>query len=161
MLLHGALAGDWHGRRMPRCTSCWIRTPQLHALLPRLSRRSRSRSRRATGASAGHRRRPGAAVPDARVVRVPVMRRTAPCPRSRDRARSRVGDPPIAPYHDLRAPAQPPVESGARPHPPSADAAARAAREESLAQPSGRVRTPTARSTPPPCWTPLDPTRCT
>ncbi|MCT1456539.1 WcbI family polysaccharide biosynthesis putative acetyltransferase [Kocuria rhizophila] len=136
VLLHGALAGDWHGVRMPPVHELLEQDlPHLHALLPRLSLLVTQ------PIAAGYRGLPlgtDDVLPrlgvDARVVRVPVMRWTALMPTLAIVRAPGVGDPPIAPYHDLRV-----LTAAARGErrvdltPPSADAA-RAAREESLAQ---------------------------
>ena len=136
VLLHGALDGQWHGVRMPPVHELLAEDlPHLHALLPRLSLLVTQ------PVAAGYRGLPLGTEditpllgPQAQVVRVPVMRWTALMPTLAIVRAPGVGDPPVAPYHDLRvltaaARGQRSVELA----PPTPDAA-RVAREESLAQ---------------------------
>ncbi|MDO4918761.1 WcbI family polysaccharide biosynthesis putative acetyltransferase [Kocuria sp.] len=136
VLLHGALGGHWHGVRLPPVHELLAEDlPRLHALLPRLDLLVTQ------PVVAGYRGLPlgtddvqallGA---DARVVRIPVMRWTALMPTLAIVRAPGVGDPPVAPYHDLRV-----LTAAARGETrvhltrPSG-AAARIAREESLRQ---------------------------
>lgn len=104
VLLHGALAGEWHGVRLPPVHELTEQDlPHLHTLLPRLSLFV------AQPVAAGYRGLPlgnNDVLPrladDARIVRIPVMRWTALMPTLAIVRAPGVGDPPVAPYHDLR-----------------------------------------------------------
>ena len=136
VLLHGALAGDWHGVRMPPVHELLEQDlPHLLDLLPRLSLFVTQ------PVAAGYRSLPlgnDDVLPHlagtARVVRIPAMRWTALMPTLAIVRAPGVGDPPVAPYHDLRVlTAAARGEHRVRLTRPGPEAV-RAAREESLRQ---------------------------